>query len=333
LKERQMTGDHKRKVLIVDDGPENISLLTLVLKRGGYEVLAAESGRQALEIVQDTVPDICLLDIMMPEMDGYALCRHLKEDRRFADIPVIFLTAMDSPDKIVKGLEAGAVDYVTKPFSHGEILARIRTHIRLHEALLEIERLRQLALDANPLTQMPGNNTINRAIQDVIDEKAAFAVIYCDLDNFKAYNDRYGYSAGDEVILFTAEVFRGALETVCRDEGFAGHVGGDDFVLLVPSDRVNDIGEEVVRRFDEGIAAFYDDEDRERRYIETTNRQGEVMKFPFVSISLAGVDLSVGSFSDFREVSTTCAELKKKAKQASGSVILLDRRGHGTPVS
>jgi diguanylate cyclase (GGDEF)-like protein len=332
MKERQVTGKEGHRVLIVDDGPENISLLTLVLTRAGYEVLAAGSGREALEIVESTVPDAFLLDIMMPEMDGYELCRRLKEQERLADIPVIFLTAMDSSDKIVKGLEAGAVDYVTKPFSHAEILARIRTHIRLHEALLEIERLRQLALDANPLTQLPGNNTINRTIQEAIDRRAELAVIYCDLDNFKAYNDRYGFSAGDGVLQFTAGVLRDTCRDTCEKDGFIGHIGGDDFVLLVPADRVTDIGEEIARRFDAGIAEFYEDEDRERRYIETTSRQGEVMKFPFMSISMAGVDLSASQFTDFREVSATCAELKKKAKQTAGSVIFLDRRSTGSTV-
>jgi PleD family two-component response regulator len=203
-------------VLVVDDTPDNLAVLVRTLGGAGYEVLAAENARETLEIVQESTPDIFLLDVMLPEMDGFTLCRRLKEDKRTVDIPVLFITARTSTQDVLRGFDAGGVDYITKPVNPAELLARVRTHVRLHEALVELDRLRDLALDANPLTQLPGNNTIARKIQEAIKQRDPLTVIYCDLDNFKAYNDRYGFSAGDQVIQYTAAILRNALDTVCH---------------------------------------------------------------------------------------------------------------------
>ncbi|MDQ7781643.1 MAG: response regulator [Desulfomonilaceae bacterium] len=318
--------DRQRTVLVVDDMPDNLAVLLRTLGAAGYEVLAAENAREALEIVEETTPDIFLLDVMMPEMDGFALCRRLKEDTRTADIPVLFITARTTTQDVLQGFEAGGVDYITKPVNPAELLARVRTHVRLHEALVELDRLRELALDANPLTQLPGNNTIAKRIQEAIKRGDARTVIYCDLDNFKAYNDRYGFSAGDQLIQFTATVLRNALDTVCRSEGFLGHIGGDDFVLIVQSDQAQALGEEIVKKFDGGIGAFYEGEAKERNGIVITDRQGRKHRFPLVSLSMAGVHVAPNKWDHCLEVASACAEAKKMAKAIPGSNLFLDRR-------
>jgi PleD family two-component response regulator len=318
--------DRTALVLVVEDSPVNRKLLQRVLGRAGYTVIPAENAEHALHILRDTVPDIVLLDVVLPGMDGLALCRQLKEDDRLSDIPVLFITAKTTTQDIVLGFEAGGVDYVPKPFNRLELLARVRTHIRLHQTLVEIDRLRQLALDANPLTHLPGNNSIAGAIRKAIEDEAPVTVIYCDLDNFKAYNDRYGFSEGDRVISFTADLLVDGLKSACGDQCFVGHIGGDDFVVIVPSEAAQRFGDGIVSRFDEGVAVFYSDEDRAKGGITAVGRTGQVSHFPIVTISMGGVDLTRRNCHHFLEVAALCAEVKQKAKSLTGSAFYIDQR-------
>ncbi len=320
-----MTG-RRRSVLVVDDTPDNLAICLKALGGAGYEVLAAESAHEALEIVQETAPDIFLLDVMMPEMDGFTLCGLLKQDKRIADIPVLFITARTCVQDILRGFDVGGVDYITKPVNQAELLARVQTHVRLHEALVELDRLRKLALDANPLTQLPGNNTITESIQEAVKLPDRPTVIYCDLDYFKAYNDRYGFSAGDQLIQYTATILKNALDKVCGSQGFLGHVGGDDFVLIVPTAQAQALGEKIAASFDEGIGAFYEEADREQDGIVVTDRQGRMCCFPLVCLSMAGVNLARREWKHCLEVASACAEVKKRAKEMPGSNLLMDRR-------
>jgi diguanylate cyclase (GGDEF)-like protein len=323
--------ERTRIVLVVDDTPANLAVLLGMLGDEGYEVIAAENAEEALEILEEELPDIILLDVMMPGMDGYTLCRHLKQQQRLAEIPVIFITAKSGTQDVVEGFAAGAVDYVAKPFQRPEVLARVRNHIRLHEALVELERLNKLALDASPLTGLPGNNTIAKAVEDAISSKADVAVIYCDLDNFKAFNDRYGFCAGDDVIQFSARILKESLERQREaadggSDGFLGHIGGDDFVLILPSSWAEPFGAEVVRRYDTEVVSFYNDEDRARGHIVAKDRQGVLREFPFVGVTMAGVYLRQRSLEHFLQVASVCAEVKKLGKSVQGSVLVFDRR-------
>lgn len=187
---------------------------------------------------------------------------------------------------------------------------------------LDLSRL--YALDANPLTHLPGNNRINREVQRLIDSHEDMTVIYGDLDNFKAFNDLYGFSRGDDVIAYTAEIFRNARSRY-RDS-FCGHIGGDDFIFIVSEDKADEAAESILEDFDRGIRGFYSEIDRQRGYITSLTRTGEEKRFPLISISLAGVRLTRFPFSHYLEVSGKCAELKKLAKEREGSVFVRDRR-------
>jgi GGDEF domain-containing protein len=188
------------------------------------------------------------------------------------------------------------------------------------------------ALQANPLSGLPGNNIIVEKVQEAIDQNANATVIYCDLDNFKAFNDRYGFARGDRVLLRLAGILTDTVESICGSQGFVGHVGGDDFVVMVPSDRAEELGAEIARRFDEQAPSWYDDADRERGAIETRDRQGQLQRFPLMALSMAGVHLGQRELTHYLEVSSICAECKKYAKARPGSGLLIDRRrGDGPP--
>jgi PleD family two-component response regulator len=317
--------ERRQKVLVVDDDTSAVSILKRLLGEENLEVATATNAEEALDLVEKMIPDLFLLNIMMPGMDGFELARTLQQDERLIDVPVIFLSASMSLSDHVKSLDCGAVDFICKPFRLLEVIARVRAHIHQREALLEKEHLRRLALEANPLTLLPGNNTINRRIQVAIDQREPASVIYCDLDNFKTYNDLYGFSAGDQLILFAARTFCEAINKV-YGKGFIGHIGGDDFVLLVPSVNVEALGDEIIHSFDASVAGFYNHEDRGRGYVVSTNRQGELLHLPFVTVTMAGVRLDQKEFNSFIEVSEVCAEIKRMGKSLDGSNLLLDRR-------
>ncbi|SMP65752.1 response regulator [Desulfonatronum lacustre] len=315
-----------KTVLIADDSPSNLHLLHDILTKSGYEVLVAENGEEVLEITEEETPDIFLLDIMMPGMDGLELCCRIKSMSRFTATPIVFITAKNSSEDIVRGFAAGAVDYIPKPFNEAEILARVQTHIRLHDVLMELERLRQLALDANPLTQLPGNNSIVKAISEALNDQRPLSVVYVDIDNFKAFNDKYGFAAGDQVLRFTANRIVAAVETACGKGRMVGHVGGDDFVFIAPTDCTRTAVDRLIRDFDEGIRSFYSGEDLEKGEIRVKDRNGNLRFFPLMTISLGVVEVDKKSFSHHLEVSAMCAEVKKVAKSITGSSFFINRR-------
>lgn len=314
----------KEKILIVDDVVENIQILTSIL-RDEYETYFAKNGAAALKLARTKLPDLILLDIIMPDMDGYEVCCELQKDLETSNIPVIFVSAKNEVVDETRGFEAGAVDYIIKPISPPVVLARVRTHLRLRQVVAELERLNSLALDANPMTGLPGNKVVTDCIKQDLRDGENVCVIYADLDNFKAYNDKYGFAMGDEIILFTSQTLKDAL-SACKVDGFLGHIGGDDFVVIVDSKSADLVAEEIIRIFDENIGRFYRPEDINNGGIEAQSRKGDTQTFPLMSISLAGVDLALSSYSQYLQVNDACAEAKKVAKSLSGSVFFRDRR-------
>ncbi len=312
-------------ILIADDSRMNINIIVEIFKED-YEIIIARDGRQALQRVASNHPDLILLDIIMPEMDGYEVCRRLKADVKTKDIPVVFLTSLSDNEDESRGLALGAIDYIKKPMKIPIVKARVCNLLKLREAMVELESLRVLALDANPNTGLPGNNSINKIINAALQNNDASCVIYADLDNFKAFNDKYGFARGDAVIQFTADVLKSATKTSECDDAFIGHIGGDDFVLLVPHEKSHDVAEAIKNRFDREIITFYDSNDAEAQCVCTSDRQGRPKTFPLMSISLAGVDLANRKFSQYLQVNDACAEMKKKAKATAGSCFVLDQR-------
>jgi len=316
----------KQSILIVDDQKNNIDLLVNLLKNN-YDLMVARSGEKAIKLAKsDHPPDLILLDIIMPEMDGYDVCRILKSDDKTKDIPIIFVTAMCDDDDEYKGLGMGAIDYITKPIRPAIVKARVKNHIERYLALRELERLNKLAFDANPSTGLPGNNSISEAITQSLDNKKDVCVIHADLDYFKAYNDKYGFARGDDVIRFTSDTLKRVLLESKSDDIFIGHIGGDDFVLITPASACQQIANTIIQRFDQGIRQFYENKDLEKNGIVSVNREGEEQFFPIMSLSLSGVDLSKRTFTQYIEVNDVCAEVKKVAKSTAGSCFFMDRR-------
>ncbi len=303
-------------VLVVDDDPFIARLLEIELRAAGYDVRVASDGRQALEAARERCPELVLADVMMPNMDGFELTRSLRQDPRTASVSVIMLTARGLSTDKLEGFSVGADDYIVKPFDTPELLARIRGVLR---------RAKEMRAQS-PLTGLPGNVRIEEEIEGRVGAGADFAILYADLDYFKAYNDHYGFMRGDQVIQFTARVLQEVALAIGGPETFVGHVGGDDFVVVTTPDLALDIAEQVVGRFDRQAPDLYDPTDRTRGYIEVPNRQGEVQRFHVLSISIGVASTARRRFSHYAEAVAIATEMKGFTKGTPGSSWAVDRR-------
>jgi diguanylate cyclase (GGDEF)-like protein len=304
------------KILIVDDDPLVRTSLRDILEEWGYAVTEAENGVDGFNRILVDEPDLILLDVNMPEVNGLELCHKLKQNPFRSNTPIIFISGQDSTQDTIRGLELGAEDYISKFFDPEELKWRVRA--RLREAKQHIA--------VNPLTKLPGNITIADELKSRIENGDKFAVCYVDLDNFKAYNDVYGYAAGDEVIELVARILKNLVIGSSDRQNFVGHVGGDDFMLITDTESIVDICKKIIERFDASISTHYREEDRERGYILTEDRQGKRTTFPIMSISLSVTTNVDRGFSSHLQIAETLTELKHRVKQAPGSNYLLDQR-------
>jgi GGDEF domain-containing protein len=194
------------------------------------------------------------------------------------------------------------------------------------EMMLSLVRIREEAKGANPLSGLPGNNVIVKKIEDMIHAKREFAVIYGDLDNFKAYNDKYGFSKGDDAILYTRDAFLDAAKRFGDDSTFVGHEGGDDFVIVTAYTNWEEVCKGIVAGFDSNVKQFYNDTDAKSGFIESLDRQGRRMRFPLMTISLAVASNHYRPVEDHRMIVSIAAEMKKYVKKMEGSSYAIDKR-------
>jgi len=304
------------KVLIVDDDPDIRDVLKLALSEENYEVLEAQDGEEALKIIYTKPLDLVLLDYKMPKLDGREVCRQVKKDILLSHLPIIMLTGKGEVSDKVGGLDAGADDYVVKPFEPKELLARIRMIVRRTERDLE----------ANPLTRLPGNVSILNELLQRLENKALFAVCYVDINKFKSYNDKYGFEHGDEVIKETARILIRTVKEIGNPDDFIGHIGGDDFVVITMIKTADNICKKIISEFDKAVPSFYNETDRRNGYIISHDRQGVEQKMPLLSISIGVVSNEFRKIEHVAQVGEIGAELKSFAKNLEGSNYVRDKR-------
>jgi diguanylate cyclase (GGDEF)-like protein len=303
-------------ILVVDDDPDIARFVEVNLRSAGYDVTVATDGEEALRRAHEIHPDLVLLDVMMPRIDGFEVAQRLRRDPRSANTSIIMLTAKALSSDKVLGLTAGADDYIIKPFDPIELLARVKGVLRRKKEMLNL----------SPLTGLPGNIRIQDEIRRMVDDGRPFAMVYSDLDHFKSYNDHYGFVRGDRLIQATARLVQEAVTTLAGAEGFVGHVGGDDFVAVVPPAVAEDVSRAICERFDREIETFYDRDDLERGYVEVKDRRRNLRRFPLVSVSIGVATTDIRRFSPPGEVVDVANEMKQFAKQRDGSSYAVDRR-------
>jgi diguanylate cyclase (GGDEF)-like protein len=306
----------RETILVVDDDPDITRFIELNLRDAGYRVAVASDGEEALAKIGELNPDLVVLDVMMPKVDGFEVAEHLRQSARRGSTSIIMLTAQGLAEQRVRGLSMGVDDYIVKPFDPVVLLARVRA------TLMRAREMRNVS----PTTGLPGSMLIEQEVTRRIRSGEGFALLYCDLDNFKPFNDKKGWDQGNRVIETAAATIHAAVTAFADADGFIGHIGGDDFVALVPPEVAQRTAEWICKTFDERIQDFYTFEEHEFGWIEVIDRNGDLQQFPFVSISIGVASSGVRSFTHYGEVVSAATEMKQYAKHRIGSSFAVDRR-------
>lgn len=282
----------------------------------GWEVYVARNGIDAIDQARKLQPSVAIVDVDLPERDGLEVCAELRRDVRTVNSAVILLGSADGRDKL-RGFAAGVDDHLAKPVDRAELVARVRSLLR---------RTSQMR-DLSPLTHLPGNFRIASELERLVSHSdARFAVLYADLNDFKAYNDYYGFLRGDEVIKLTARVLVEALALHPGEPSFAGHVGGDDFVLLCDPDVAEAVCTEALASFDRSIPKLYDAADAANGYIEVADRRGNLHRYLLTSLSIGVATTTQRPIRTQWEASVIATEMKAHAKRHGHSAFEVDRR-------
>ena len=306
----------KPRVLIVDDDPDILDVLQITLAEENYEILKAMDGEEALKIIKSKPLDLVLLDYVIPKINGRQVCMEVKKDILLRHLPIIMVTGKGEVSDKVGGIDAGADDYVVKPFEPKELLARIRMALRRTA----------IDLEANPLTRLPGNVSILNELSLRLESNTLFGVCYIDIDKFKSYNDKYGFEHGDEVIRETARILIQSTQEAGNPNDFIGHIGGDDFVIVTTADVVDNLCKKIIAEFEKKAPSFYNEADRKAGYIIGLDRKGKEQKIPLLSVSIGVVTNEFRKIEHVAQIGEIGAELKSYAKSLERSNYVKDQR-------
>jgi diguanylate cyclase (GGDEF)-like protein len=304
------------RILVVDDDPDIARFIEVNLRTQGYEVDTASDGVEALERAAAQRPDLALIDVMMPRMDGFEVVERLRANPRTSNMSIILLTAKALTADKVMGITKGADDYIIKPFDPIELMARVKGTLR---------RAQEMRSES-PLTGLPGNIRILEFLGNLVTSEQPFALLYADLDNFKAYNDHYGFLRGDDALRFAARCIQETALEVVGDSVFVGHLGGDDFVVVCSPESAERLCKELLERTARDFPSLYEEEARNRGFIEIENRQQQIERFPLLSISIGVATTSRRRFTHPSEAVAVATELKEYAKRTDGPSYAVDRR-------
>lgn len=305
-----------QKIMILSPDPELAGLFDEAFAPGDVTLLLQPRGRGAIEHLLTDPPDLLVVDQNLPDMAGLDVVAMVKSENVYRQLPVALILDAEAVTAGVDWTSAEVDELLIRPLTVPVLRARV---------ILALARASR-SLDANPLTKLPGNTSIIGRIQDLIERREDFALAYADLDYFKSFNDKYGFSRGDEVLMMTARIIVNTVRAVGGAQAFVGHVGGDDFVFILSPDRVEAACQAVVRSFDDIVPHFYDAADRERGFIQSVDREGNQRTFPLMALSIAVVFNRNGRLKHYGEASQTAMNLKKKAKENPKSCYVLDQR-------
>jgi PleD family two-component response regulator len=295
---------NKSRLLVVEDDFDISNMLRIYFSGQGYEVNVAPRGSDALEMTRKGLPNLILLDIMLPDMDGFAVCQQLRTTTRTQHVPIIFLTQRDERSDKIQGLTHGADDYITKPFDIEELKLRVQNSIARQE--------RENSLD--PRTSLPSGRLIEDQLRKIIREDG-WAFMDCGILNFGRFRDAYGFIAGDEVLRFTAMLLGEVVDESGTANDFVGHPGGENFVVVTQAARANAVKTSLKQRFAEEVQTHYNFIDRERGFIlvkDARSPEGGEFKADLMKMAIGIVTPETRQFSDIREITELAAEARRQ---------------------
>jgi diguanylate cyclase (GGDEF)-like protein len=291
----------KARLLVVEDDNDISNMLKIYFNGLGYDVDVAPRGMEALEKTRTVLPHLIVLDIMLPDIDGYEVCRRLRQSTRSSHIPVIFLTQKDERSDKLQGLELGADDYITKPFDIEELKLRVQGAIRRSE--------REALTD--PRSGLPAGRLIEEQLRLTI-RKSSWAYMDIRINYFDQFKDVYGFVAADDVLRFAAMLMSEVVDTVGSSSDFIGHAGGDNFVIISSEDAADKIRDRLKVRFSEEVQTHYNFMDRQQGFIMAANAENQMEKAPLMTFSIGIVTPKQQSFADIREITELAADVRRQ---------------------
>ncbi len=300
----------KARILVVEDDFDISNMLRIYFTGQGYDVQVAPRGGDALTLTRQQLPHLIILDIMLPDMDGYTVCKELRTTTRTSHIPIIFLTQRDERSDKIAGLELGADDYITKPFDIEELKYRVKN---------AIDRSERESL-TDPRSGLPSGRLIEDQLRSLMRQERAWTYTDVKINYFEPFRDVYGFLAGDEALRFTALLIGEVVDELGTPDDFIGHPGGDNFVIITFSPRPEDLRERLQQRFDEEILTHYSFIDREAGKILVDDGAGGKREVPLMTLSVGQVSTATRQFADIREVTELAAENRRRGSDGADNV-------------
>lgn len=304
-----------KEIYIIDDDESSILVFNKLFENDKeYKFISVKSDQ--IDIALKNIPSIIIINEDAIEVDIVELCKKIRSDDDNSITPIIVVSSNSEKEHRIQILKESVEYYIKKPVNAQYLYYTIKN----------LGRLITINRRISPLTGLPGNVQIHAELKKMISNKEEFSVLYLDLDNFKAYNDVYGFLKGDEIIKFTADTIMTSIHSLIPNNSFIGHIGGDDFIAIVPTLNCEDVCKDIIANFDANVVRFFTEDDVEKGYIEVANRKGVIEQFPLTSISIGVVEADVGRFANILEIGEVGAQVKHMAKSVMGSSYAIDRR-------
>ena len=290
----------KGRILVVEDDFDISNMLRIYFTSQGYEVVVAGRGGEALDRTRQQLPHVIVLDIMLPDIDGYGVCQQLRTNLRTSHIPIIFLTQKDERSDRIAGLELGADDYITKPFDIEELRLRVQNAMRRAER----ESL------TNPTTGLPSGR-LNEEQLRLLMRKPDWSLLYIGIDGLDDFNNAYGFLAGDDVLRFVALLLSETVDAMGAPDDYIGHVGGDKFMIITKTDRGKPLADALKTKFANGSLSHYSFIDRDRGYIIIKDTDGRDHQAPLMKACVGLIASDTQQFTDIREITEAAADARR----------------------
>ncbi|MBR2289704.1 MAG: GGDEF domain-containing response regulator [Clostridia bacterium] len=305
----------QQEIYIIDDTTELIEKLQGMFKdEKDFHFVSMPSDN--IEIVLKNIPTMIIIDDDNTALTAVEICQRIRTNEDNSITPILITSSVLDHDYRMEILKLSVQYYIVKPIDEDYFYMTIKNMIDFVTTNRRV----------SPLTGLPGNVQIQAEIKKRVLSREEFAVVYLDLDNFKAYNDVYGFSNGDEIIKFTAKTIVKHVHEIPTGDNFVGHIGGDDFVAVISKYDYPKLCQDIIKEFDELVPNYYTEEDVERGYVEVANRRGIIEQFPIVSISIGVVEVEGGKYTSPLTIGEVSAQVKHKAKEIQGSTYVINRR-------
>lgn len=305
----------QKEVYIIDDDETSLVVFKALFKNDlDYKFISVKS--EQIDIALNNIPSLIIINEDAIQRDVVELCKQIRRNEDNTITPVIVVSSDTDKQHRLEILKESVEYYIKKPVDEEYLYYTIKNLGRL----LSINRT------ISPLTGLPGNVQIHAELKKRLTKKEEFAVLYIDLDNFKAYNDIYGFLKGDQIIQFTADTILSGVHTFFTEGTFVGHIGGDDFIAIVPYENIDELCQTIIATFDKGVKKFFTEEDKENGYIEVENRKGIIEQFQLTSVSIGVVVAEHDRFANILEIGEVSTQVKHLSKSIQGSSYAIDRR-------